>query len=257
MSTALTYEIVQQDILAALRFVDDITGRTVPDAVQLQAPKLTLYPKRNGDLIVLDAQNFAAAGTDYPIDIRPLAIGYASRRVMLHLPRDPDPANAANANSLFQPALVPLLPSPDYRVGANLALLRVTLRRSTDQLRIGNALVQLTTTLPGNPGARALTDAAGEAILVLSGVPLTVPGPGAIVVADIAASLLLLVDPAIAVFTADADTAAARAASQSQTTGFPDPDDLAARFGPTAPAATAVTIGAGRVSFAKLAWSPA
>jgi hypothetical protein len=256
MSGALRFEFVRQDVLGALRLVDDVTGRALADAVQLTAPGLTLRRKCSGDVLVMAAEGLGA-GADYPIDLRPLSTAYAPRRAVLHMPRDPDPSNAALSNSLFAPALIAMLPAPGYPVAANLALLRVIVLRSTDQARIGNALVRLHTTAVGVPDARALTDVAGEALLVVAGVPLSSPGPGATVVADIGGTIDALVDPAIATFTADADLDAARAMARQQTTVFPDPDDLAARLGPGAPAASPVRIGAGHVGFATIAWVPA
>jgi hypothetical protein len=258
MSGALHFEFVQQNVLGALRLVDAVTGVTVSDTARVVAPDLTLLRKRNGDFLVMAAEGLTpAAGRDYPIDVRPASAAYAPRRRVLHLPRDSDPANMAHADSLFQPALIALLPAPSYPTGANFALLRVTVRRSTDQARVGNALVRLTSGRPDVPDGRALTDAAGEALVVIAGVPLASPGPGATVVDDIGANIDALVDPTIATFAADSDLDAARAAARLQTTGFPDPDDIEVRLAATAPAPTPVRLSAGRISFASLAWVPA
>lgn len=257
MSAALRFEIVQEDVLAALRLVDDVSGRAVTDAVLLQAPGMVLRRKRSGDLLVMSAAPPAGGGDGHPIDLRPLGGAFMPRRFVLHLPRDADPAHAQAAGSLFQPALVRLLPAPGYPLGANLAALRVTVRRATDQARIGNALVRLAPALATLAKARALTDAAGEALLVLSGVPLSSPGPGATVLGDVGAALDVLVDPAVATFTADADLDAARAAADARSTGFADPDDIEARLGAAAPAGTPVRIAAGAVGLAVLPWVPA
>jgi hypothetical protein len=53
---------------------------------------------------------------------------------------------------------------------------------------------------PGRRVARALTDAAGEALLLVPGVPLSVAGPAATVLPDLGATLDAIVDPALARF---------------------------------------------------------
>lgn len=244
-------------VLGALRFVDEVTGRPLTAGVMLEAPGLRLLHKPNGDHVILAADGLVpATGGDFPIDACPASGAYSPRRSTLHLPRDADPANAALGDSLFQPALISMLPAGAYPTGANLALLRVTLRRTTDNARIGNALIRLRTTPPLVPNGRSLTDAAGEALVVVPGVPLANAGPGATVVSDIAAQVEVLVDPATATFTADADIDAARAKAALATTNFPDPDDIELRLGPSAPPATPVRIGAGLTAFAKITWAP-
>jgi hypothetical protein len=254
MSATLHYEWIEERVLAGLRFVDAATGAQVSSAVALTAPDLRLIRKRSGDVVVLSAD--PAGGPSYPIDARGRTGEYARRRYMLHLPRDPDPNNAASAGSLFQPAPVPMFPGPRYPISGNLALVRVTVRRSTDNARIGGALVRLTPSLSAVPAARALTDIAGEALLVVPGVPLSGPGPGATVVAAFDAAAIVLVDPALATFTADAALDTARAADVSRIDGFADPDDIEARLGGAAPPSANVQISAGRMVFALLTWTP-
>jgi len=257
MNGALQFEFVQETILGAVRLVDAVTGGRLSDPVQVVAPDLTLRRKSNGDFLIMAAAGLTPApGRDYPIDVRPASAAYSARRGMLRLPRDADPANMANANSLFQPALIAMLPAPSYPTGSHLALLRVTVRRSTDQARIGNALVRLASGRPDVPNGRALTDATGEALVVVAGIPLASPGPGATVVGDIGVNIDALVDPAIATFAADTDLDAARAAARVQTTGFPDPDDIEARLAAAAPAPAPVRLAAGGINFANLAWTP-
>ena len=257
MSEAPRFEWIEQRALAALRFVDAATGIAVSGTVAATAPGLVLTRKRNGDLVVLSAAGLdEAAGTAYPLDLSSRDAAYARRRYVLRLPRDPDPGHSASANSLFQPALVPMLPGPRYPIDGNLAVLRVTVRRTTDDARIGGALVRLTPSLAGLAVARGLTDIAGEALVAVPGVPLSGPGPGATVVAVFDASVIVLVDPALASFTADSALDEARRADAGRTEGFPDPDDLEARLGGAPPPAVSVQIGAGRAVYAPLSWTP-
>ena len=160
-----------RDVAAALRFVDAVTGRVIQDPVGVEAEGLTFQTKLNGDVILFGP----VPGGPRQISVRPAAPAYQPRLVTLVLPRlvsDSDP------NSIFKPALIRLQPSPDYRVTGNLAALRVSLSgmRPDGRRRIGNALVRLSSDVAGMPGAAAVTNMAGEALLVIAGLPLTKPG---------------------------------------------------------------------------------
>jgi len=256
MSAVLRVEWIETNALGALRITDAVTSRAVAAPVMISAPGLRLLRKSVAEYVIMGADNLGA-GLDVPIDVRPLGGAYLPRRITVHLPRDANPANAAQPTSIFRPVAIPLPPSPSYPVSGSPALLRVTVRRSTDNARVGGAVVRLRTAPAPAPDFHSMTDAVGEALIVVPGVPLTSPGPNATVLRDIAASLDVLVDPALATFTADAGIDAARASALARRDGFIDPDDVIARLGPTAPAATTVRVGAGRVDTVIATWVPA
>lgn len=256
MNAAPRIEWLERSALGALRVTDAVTGRAVAAPVIVSAPGLHLLRKGVADYVIM-AADALGAGLDVPVEVQPLGGAYLARRIMLHLPRNPDPANAGLSTSIFQPAAIPLLPAPSYPATGNMALLRVTLRRSTDGARVGGAVVRLRTAPLPAPDVHSTSDVAGEALIVVPDVPLTSPGPGATVVGDVPAQLDVLVDPALASFTADADLDAARRIAQARTTGFIDPDDIIARLGPAAPAAITVRVASGRVAFATATWVPA
>jgi hypothetical protein len=267
--TTRSFEYVDRRALAAIRFVDAVTGKAIEEQVALEARGLATKRKWSGDVVVLSAPGLeehrssfsappvapAVGAIAIPVDARPASPSYAARRFMLRLPRDPDPAGRENPGSLFNAAIVEMLPSPAYRTSGQVAALRVTVRRSDDGRRIAGALVRLRPA-GGLPSARALTDAAGEALLVVVGAPLASAGPGATTVADIAGGADVLVDPALAHFVADDAVGAARTAALAQLSGFVDPDDLEARLGVPAPPAVAVRIASGATGSATLNWTP-
>jgi hypothetical protein len=269
MMATRTFEWLDRRALAALRFVDAVSGVPVEGRIALAAAGVSVVRKRSGDIVVLAAPGLEehrssflappatpAIGTvPVAIDARPLSPAYAARRFALRLPRDPDPDNRDDPDSLFNAAIVELLPSPAYQASGQAAALRVTVRRTDDQRRVGGALVRLRPA-GGLLPARAMTDATGEALLVVRGVPLASPGPGATTVADIAAEVDVLVDPALASFVADDALDAARAAALAQSAGFIDPDDLETRLGGAAPPALAVRLRSGATGTVALDWSP-
>jgi hypothetical protein len=189
------------------------------------------------------------------LDVLPADPALAPRGFTLALPRDPDPAQANQPGSLFRPVRIALLPTPLASPAGLAAALAVTVRRADDSRRIEGALVRLRPE-GGLAEARAMTDAAGDALLLVPGVPLASPGAGAIVRAGIDAALDVVVDPLLARFHRPDDVPAARAAAARRTASFIDPDDLAARLGAAAAPPQLVQIQSGQTRTAGIAWTP-
>ncbi|HWF76376.1 MAG TPA: hypothetical protein VN694_04295 [Caulobacteraceae bacterium] len=263
---ALAYDLLDRRALAALRFVD-ATGAQVVTPVAVSADGAKFVRTRSGLAAVLAAPGLEAHESAFQappaapaigsvtveLDVRPACAELAARRFALKLPRNPDPAQAATADSLFKPVEVALLPTPRARVSGLLAALCVTVRRSDDQRRVGGALVRLRPD-GGLPEARAITDMAGDALLIVAGAPLSTPGPGATTLPDVGAQLDAIVDPNLAQFASDADVAASPAAPWPGP--LLDPDDIETRLAGSATAASAVRIACGQIRTASLAWTP-
>lgn len=262
------WELSDRRVLAALTFVDAI-GRPVRSPVRVSGTAVRLMAKRPGEMIVLDAPGLSAHTTVFEappampavgssavaLDVVPADPGLGARRVTLLLPRDPNPANAGNANSLFRPIEITLLPAPSATSSGLVTAIRVSVTRDDDGRAIEGALVRLRPE-GGRPQAVALTDPGGEALVLVPGVPLASPGMGGVVLADIAAELDAIVDPLLARFHAPEDVAAARAAALARDTGLIDPDDLELRLSADATPAIPLRIGAGRTHTAVLTWAP-
>jgi hypothetical protein len=265
---ARAFDVLDRRALALLTFVDAL-GAPVLSPVTVRGEGVSLFVKRPGALVVSGAPGlatYAAAFDPVPpapgvgsveveLDIRPSDPALGARRFVLGLPRDPDPANAALATSLFQPVEVPLLPTPLASPTGLAAALAVTVRRADDGRRVEGALVRLRPE-GGRPEARAFTDAAGDALLLVPGVPLASPGAGAVVRPDIGADLDAVIDPALARFHRAEDVEAARDAARRRGTGFIDPDTLPANAGVSIAPAQSVRIEAGRTRIATIAWTP-
>lgn len=264
---AVGFELLDRRALALLTFVDAL-GAEVVAPVSVVGAGVRSFAKRPGAVVITAAPGFkdyaaafdplpAVAAASVPLDLRPHDPALAPRRIALALPRDPDPdpARTKLPGSLFQPVEITLLPTPLSELRGLTAAFSVSVRRATDNARVEGALVRLRPE-GGRPEARALTDAAGEALLLVPGVPLASPGAGAVVRPDIGADLDAVVDPALARFHADADLGPARDAARQRNEGFIDPDDLAARLGAAATPAQAVRIEAGRTRTAAIMWTP-
>jgi hypothetical protein len=271
MTPISTWEYSDRRILAVLRFVDTL-GRPARGPVAIVSPGVRFFVRRPGEIIVTGAPGFdvyaasflappatpAVGSVTVPLDFWPSDPALAARRFALALPRDPDPANAATSTSVFQAVVVTLLPTTSTSAPGQVAALRVVVTRSTDGARVQGALVRLRPS-GGLPEVRALTGPDGEAVLLVPGVPLSIPGTGGIVVADIAADLDAIVDPALARFNALASLEAARATADARIGPLIDPDDLETRLAASAIAARAVRIAAGQTripSPPEIVWTP-
>ncbi len=264
MSAVLAFEFVDRRVLAGIRFVDPF-GRAVltPVTVTPVDPGVTLFFKRPGEIIVTDAPGLAkhTAAFDSPpktpalgsvaivLDVRPVDPALGARRFTVNLPRNadaskPDPASTA--------VIVPLFAGAAGDLAGLAAAVRVNVRRD-DGAAIEGAVVRLRPA--GRPEVMALTDAAGDALLLAMGVPLASPGPGATVRPDIAGEIDAIVDPALARFNAAADIQAARRAAAQRISGLIDPDDIVARLKAKATPIVTVRVAPGRTTTAGITWT--
>jgi hypothetical protein len=103
---------------------------------------------------------------------------YLSRTTTLLLPRDPA-ADAGPENSLFRPVVVPLFPSPSAVIEPGWAVVRATVRRpgSGSGTGLGGAYLRVRRasqpTEADPPLARGMADERGEALVPVTGVPVT------------------------------------------------------------------------------------
>ena len=261
MATQL-WDLLDRRILACVAFVD-ARGRAVTTPIAIDGPDgFRSFWKRPGMLIVTNAPGLAGHSAAFDtapavpargsvkltISARPSDPGLGARSFELALPRDPNPDVA---DSIFDAAQVVLPPTPSARIEGLAAGLRVGVTRSSDGAAIEGALVRLKPA-GGRPQTIALTDAAGEALLIASAIPLATPGPGAVMQSDFAATLDAVIVPAKVRINAAPDVFAARSAAAARTTGFVDPDKLDAAPTP----AQDVRIAAGRVMTAVIGWTP-
>jgi hypothetical protein len=262
----LAPDLLDRRALALVRLVD-VYGRPVEGPVVIDGAGVRSVAKNEGRWAILTAAGleahtaqFAAPPAAPPVasvhaalDLTPADRTVAARRFDLKLPRDPDPAHAKQAGSLFQPAEIELLPSPRAQCTGSACAVRVTVRRKDDQRVIENALVRARSD-NGLFAARALTDARGEACLIFPALPLAFTGQGANVEPDLAARVVAHADPATALFHAPAELAAAAAAAATRTAGHADPDALGAAFAPDFASGAAVRLAAGRQPSLVIEW---
>lgn len=204
-------ELVDARTLGAIRPVDASTGVTVATRLELRPleGRVELVRNRTGVWVIAFWSELAGHAASFreppgapPQGSRTLRLAitdptgtYLPRVVSVGLPRDPDPENADQGDSLFRPLEVPLYPAPRRATGPNWAALRVSLSEDGSGDLLGGAFLRVRRN--GDVLARGLTDVRGEALLPVVGVPMLTFGEGedAVVVDEIQVTVQAVFDP--------------------------------------------------------------
>ena len=268
MMTMLSPDLLDRRALALIRLVD-VFGRPVASRVRVEGDGVASTAKGDGAFAILVVPGLEAHSSSFmappsspalrsrhvPLDLTPASREVASRRFDLRLPRDPNPDHADSDASLFRSIEVEMLPTAQATASGSACVLRVSVTRKDDGRAIENALVRARSD-NGQFTARTMTDARGEASLVFPSLPLAFPAGDANLRPEIAARVVVTVDPAVARFHAADEIAAAATAAALRRTNHPDPDALAAGdadFGAGDP----VNLAAGRQPSLSIQWKAA
>jgi hypothetical protein len=244
-------------VLGAFRCVDATTLAPIDDPLVVSAQGARFLRNRSGLYVVRSWTGLSAHEEAFEqppaappigselldVEVRDPGERYLPRRVRLALPRDPSPARAAEADSLFRAADVPMYPAASAPLGANWVELRVTVRETASGDALGGALLRVVS--GARVLARGLTDWRGEGLVPVAGVPVTTwsTEPGAVVVTEIAGSLECYFDAATGTRTS---AAGVRAAAGPATPPLPDPEALEAGRAALPQSVTPLVLAAGR-----------
>lgn len=267
MTMMLSPDLLDRRAVALLAMTDGY-GMPLQSPVIVSAPGVRWVNKAGGRIAILDAPGFAAytaAFLEPPsspakrtktvvLDLTPTDRDVLPRRISLKLPRDPDPAKKADPLSLFQPVAVQFSASARVPVNGNACILRASVRRSDDEAFVQNALVRAQSA-DGKHAAWALTDASGEAALVFPALPVSFTAEGGTPSREIACSVLVHADPAMATFATEAALAEARRAAAARREGHVDPDVIADANAPDFGTGQQVQIAAGSQPAIALQWT--
>jgi hypothetical protein len=246
-------ESVSHRVLGAVRLVDAATGAQANDSFRVSAPGLKFARNRIGYYVIYSAERPAtlrahadafeqppatpALGSEtFAGEIVPGGRLYLPRVFELALPRDPNPANSSQENSLFRAVDVRLYPSATASVDPGWAVIRATVRGTQigqPPRPLGGTLIRVLDAA-NNPIARGVTDwrgrIAGEALVVVPGIPITISsggnGGGPVLTHEIDVTLQVIFDP-------DAE-------------GLPDPDHLEENLGSLRTSTQAAQLASGR-----------
>jgi len=261
MMAMLSADLLDRRALALLRLVD-VYGRTITEPVRIAGDGVRSQRKADGTIAITTAFGFDSYGSTFiapaspaigsqaiVLDLAPASSEQGPRRFTLRLPRNPDPATAGQADSIFRGVAIDMLPGPAARLAGSACALRVTVTRKSDKKVVQNALVRARSE-DEQFSARGLTDARGEATLIFPALPIAFPGAGANLKREIEARVAVTVDAQSARFN---DPATDVRGSGSQP-AYADPDEIGSAA-PDFTNGTAVAIAAGREVGVAIEWT--
>jgi hypothetical protein len=202
-------EFVRHRLAAAIRFVDAATGLLVRSPVRVYGDGLAIIRNRRGYYTVLAGVGDMAPIADVELQIAAADGQYLPRRVVLPLPRDPDPANVANEDSLFRSVDVALFRAPAAASQPNWAVVRASVVNA-DGEPWPAAFLQVLRTIDGSAStlAQGFTDwrgrVRGEAVIGVPGIPVAISNDGngngdededPVMVPEVPVTLDVVVDP--------------------------------------------------------------
>jgi len=198
----MTAELLDRRVLGGIRFVDGVTGLPIQRMLAVSAPNVRWIRNRSGDYVVAGAPGleahvaaFAAAPGAPPPGTLNMTLTvsdplgeYLPRRATMELPRDPDPTHGDQPGSLFRPVAVALYPAPIARTAPGWAVLRVSAPGRP------GALLKVVEDDTDHVLARGQTDARGEALVAVPGIPVTTfnTGTGPVLATEVAANVQLI-----------------------------------------------------------------
>ncbi len=188
----LEWERLDRRVLGAIRFLDAATELPVRRPLHIEGDGIRLIRNRSHDYVIHRAAGLEThldqfesppaapelGSLELELTVSDPSRHYLTQRVSLALPRDPDPANAASPDSLFQPIPVPLYPSSVLAVGGNWSVLRLAVSQppvapASEGEPIAGALVRVVRQEDSQIIARGMSDARGQALIIIPGIPVT------------------------------------------------------------------------------------
>ena len=204
-------EMLDRRILGAVRFLDAATMGKIGDSLLVDSPVADLRKNRSGLWVIWNVPGLEAhtAEFDQPpgtpalgsiqftVQVADPAGRYLSRAATIHVPRDPSPSNVDQAGSLFQPVDVPMYPSPSAPLSPGWAVIRAHVKDATTGAALAGALLRVLRTSDNQVMARGMSDARGEALVVIPGIPVTTfnTGNGPVLATEIDVNVEAIFDP--------------------------------------------------------------
>jgi hypothetical protein len=198
-------EDLDRRLLGAVRFVDAVTGAEILAPLRVAAPGVRWMRNLRGWFVAAQAPGLEAHTADHhappaepaagsvPVTLRvdDPAGRYLPRTAVLTLPRDADPAHQDAPGSLFIPEDVELFPSPVMPAAPGWAVIRVSAADEEGGPAAG-ALLRMVRRGNGALLGRGMTDARGEALVAVPGIPVTTwddEGQGGVLATEVEARL--------------------------------------------------------------------
>lgn len=204
-------ESLTRRVLAALRIVDGVTGQPILSPLSVGGAGTVWVRNRRGLHVLMEMpglerhqdvlSNPPAAppvgSLNAVVEVRDMGATYLPRRHTIRLPRDPDPVRAGHGDSVFQPIESRMYLSASAPISSAWAVIRATIVREGDGRGLGGALIRVLRTSDGQVLARGLSDPRGEALVAVSGIPVTTweVSSGPVIGTEVDVRVEVVVDP--------------------------------------------------------------
>lgn len=204
-------ESLTRRVLAALRVVDGVTGQPILSPLSVSGAGSLWVRNRRGLYILMEMPSLeahqdalfnppvdpAVGSMSVVMDVRDGGATYLPRKQTIRLPRDPDPAHAGEGSSVFQPVESRLYLSPSAPTSSAWALIRATVVRAGSEQGLGGALIRVLRASDGAVLARGMSDARGEALVAVPGIPVTTweAAPGPVMGTEVDVQIEVVCDP--------------------------------------------------------------
>lgn len=203
-------EHVDRRVLGAIRWVDAVTHAVIAQPLRVEATTASLTRNLQGLTVITAAAGLEKYAGTFDLDTLPQADVKADESVTvegrvtdptgmflpraftLELPRPAAPGQPHPTNSIFEPMNLQLLPAPQAKVMAGWAQVRVSVSRKPDATPFPQVLVRVVSASDhGRVLGRGMSDARGEALVIVPGLPLFKPGatPDHVVTSETMANL--------------------------------------------------------------------
>ena len=183
-------DIVDRRVLGALRCVDRATGFILVRPLNVSSQDASFIVNRSNLYVVKTVAGLGThteTFTEAPSvpDLGSVLISvlvndplnkYLPRMIVMGLPRDPDPDNAENGNSLFKPLDVRMYAAPNATLMANWSTVRVSVMRNDPTqglVPVRGSLLRIVRVSDDEVLSSGLSDDRGEALVIVPGVPIT------------------------------------------------------------------------------------
>ena len=208
----MTAELQENRILGAVRFIDAVTALPIDAPLAVRAAGVRWIRNRRSYWVIAEAPAFDAYESSFTAPPAAPAVGsvtlpfqvsdpggrWLPRLGSIALPRDPDPANGTKPQSLFAVTDVPLYPAPAAPIERGWAIVYGSVAATTPGTTLAGALVRVVRDSDGVRIGAGLSDARGEVLIAVEGIPSTSlgVGDGPVVTTDVVVQLQVVWDPA-------------------------------------------------------------
>lgn len=173
-----------QRILAAIRLVDATTSEPVLESLRVHSDSATFIRNRSNHYVIKSANGFddyvnsftTPAAIPAPRDVELTIVDpsnkYLTRAATVTLPRDLNPANREEDDSVFKAIDIELFRNVQSKTLVNWSLVRVS-ALNADESPVAGGYIRVVRISDDEILGRGFTDQRGEALIVIPGIPIT------------------------------------------------------------------------------------